>query len=204
MNPQQHAIDTYRNAFLQHGDAPEALLWSPEGQQWRFEKLLDIAGFNQHKRAEGSNILEIGCGLGHLYPLLVEKYGAVDYTGIDIVPELIAHAVTNNPGAQFECRDVLTSPLEKKFDFVFISGVFNAPFRQDSNAFMQALLSSAFATCNKALCFNFTSTHVNFVSDDTNYFDPQWVLAEVLSKMSPQVEVHHHYRNCDVAVCVRR
>jgi len=204
MNPQQHAIETYRNAFLQHGDAPEALLWSSEGQQWRFEKLLDIAGFNKQKPDEGNSILEIGCGLGHLYPLLVEQYGAVNYTGIDIVPELIAHASANHPGAQFVCRDVIASPMEKQFDFVFISGVFNAPYRTDSKAFMEALLTSAFAACSKALCFNFTSTHVNFTSEDANYFDPQWVLSEALNKMSRNLEVHHHYRNCDVAVCVRR
>ena len=204
MNPHQHAIEIYRNAFIKHGDSPESLLWSAEGQQWRFEKLLDIAGFNQQRPEKGSSILEIGCGLGHLYPLLVEKYGPVDYTGIDIVPELIAHASASHSEAQFVCRDVIASPLEKQFDVVLISGVFNAPYRQDSNVFMESLLTSAFAACSKTLCFNFTSSHVNFISEETNYFDPQWVLTRMLEKMSRKVEVHHHYRNCDVAVCVRR
>lgn len=204
MANQDHVIESYRRSFRQHGDTAEALQWSPEGQRWRFEKLLDMAASASGHSLKGQRLLEIGCGLGHLYPMLRESLGATDYTGIDIVPELIEHAMQAYPGAKFECRNVFEKPLPQEFDFVFISGVFNAPFREDSQEFLTSMLEHAFAAARIGLAFNFTSSHVNFVSPDTNYFNPDWVLGEVLKKLSKKVLMHHHYRNCDVAVCVCR
>lgn len=201
---QKNVVESYRKSFQQHGDAPEALQWSVEGQRWRFDKLLEVASRATGQGLAGKRILEIGCGLGHLYPLLQAEIGAVDYCGIDIVPELISHARERFPGANFECRDIFQFPLPQEFDFVFISGVFNAPFRNDSQAFMSAMLQHAFSAARIALAFNFTSSHVNFASEGANYFAPQWVLSEVLEKLSKKVHMDHHYRNCDVAVCVSR
>jgi hypothetical protein len=131
-------------------------------------------------------------------------FGKADYTGIDIVPEMIAHAKASYPDAIFECRDIFENPIIESFDYVFISGVFNAPPRRDNREFLKAMVAHAFAACRIGLAFNFTSSHVNFVSEGTNYFDPCWVLSEVLEKLSNKVVMHHHYRNCDVAVFVYR
>lgn len=200
----ESVIESYRNSFRQHGDTAEALQWSPEGQRWRFDKLLEIASDTSGQILQGKRILEIGCGLGHLYSLLCEKFSDVDYTGIDIVPELIDHAQAAHPSATFECRDIFHSPIKQEFDYVFISGVFNAPFRADSQSFMAAMLTHAFDAARVGLAFNFTSSHVNFLSEEANYFAPEWVLLEVLSNLSKKVRMDHHYRNCDVAVCVCR
>ncbi len=204
LQDQTSVIESYRQSFLRYGNAPEALQWSAEGQRWRFDKLIEIAANASTHNLQDARLLEIGCGLGHLYPLLRASYGDVDYTGIDIVPELIEHARSAFPKAKFECRDIFQSPLEEKFDFGFISGVFNAPYRKDSREFMIAMLKSVFAACRVGLAFNFTTSHVNFISEGTNYFDPEWVLAEVLANLSKKVILHHHYHNCDVAVYIYR
>lgn len=201
---QDYVINSYRRTFQQYGDAPEAVQWSAEGARWRFDKLLEIAKTAPGEGLEGKRLLEIGCGLAHLYPLIRESVGSVDYTGIDIVPELIAHAQAAYPEATFECRDIFQSPLTDSFDYVFISGVFNAPLREDSKEFLSGMIAHAFAACRIGLAFNFTSSHVNFVSEGANYYDPCWVLSEVLGKLSKKVVMHHHYRNCDVAVQVYR
>lgn len=206
MNPDAEArtIAAYRQAFLVHGDAPEALLWSPEGQRWRLDKLVEMALALPFTAGQQPTVLDVGCGLGHLYPLLRERMGEIAYTGIDVVPELIEHARRSHPAARFRVCDLSAGPLDESYDFVFISGVFNAPARADAEAFMSALLAGAFRSCHRAMCFNFTSRHVNFTSEDANYFDPGWVLNELAAKLSPAIEIHHHYRNCDVAVCVRK
>lgn len=197
-------IEVYRDAFLTHGDAPESLLWSAEGQRWRFDKLVEIARLPAEIHDREIRVLEVGCGLGHFYPLLRETLGKVDYTGVDIVPDLIGHANRKYPEARFLLQDIVATPLAETFDYVFISGVFNAPARDDSEAFISALLASAFSCCTEAMCFNFTSSFVNFLSEDTNYFNPGQVLNELATNLSGKIELHHHYRNCDVAVCVRR
>lgn len=201
---QANVIESYRRSFQQHGDQPEALQWSEEGQKWRFEKLVDMAAFATGQALKGKRILEIGCGLGHFYPYLTRFFGDVDYTGVDIVPELVCRAMELRPGAKFECRNIFERPIGQDFDFVFISGVFNAPYREDGKEFFEKMLEYAFSSAKLSLVFNFTSTNVNFVSPDTNYFDPEWVLHLILTRISKKVVMSHHYKNCDVAVCVSR
>lgn len=202
---QNYVIESYRRTFLQYGDSPEAVQWSAEGQRWRFDKLLELACASAPGGSlRGMRLLEVGCGLGHLYPLLRASFGDARYTGIDIVPDMIEHAKAAYPDATFECRDIFQSPLPREYDFVFISGVFNAPPREDIQGFAARMLFSAYAGARTALVFNFTSSHVNFVSEGMNYLDPVWVLSEVLANLSKKVVMHHHYRNCDVVMCVYR
>ena len=201
---QDYVIESYRKTFLEYGVTPEALQWSPEGQRWRFDKLIEIITSKAEFNLNGKRLLEIGCGLGHLYPFLKTSFGEVDYTGIDIVPEFIDNARQLHHDAIFECRDIINAPFAQDFDFVFISGVFNSPFREDSKQFMIELLNSAYQACKISVAFNFTSSYVNFTSPNHNYFDPDWVLLKVLSNLSRKVQMSHHYRNCDVAVCVSR
>jgi len=201
---QNHVIESYRQSFLKYGNTPEALKWSPEGQRWRFEKLIEMIDHSHSIDSKNKKFLEVGCGLGHLYPLLKSKYGNVDYTGIDIVPELVEHAQSIYPDAKFECRDLIKYPLKEDYDFGFISGVFNAPHRDNSLDFMTALLKNTFAACRVSLVFNFTSSHVNKIDPDTNYFDPIEILTEIFSGISKKASMHHHYKNCDVAILINR
>ncbi len=200
-NANDTVIDAYRKTFALYGDAPESVMWSSESQQWRFDKLLEMSGIKSRAFQAPPRVLEVGCGLGHLYPTLTQIVGEVQYTGIDIVPELVAHATNAYPDARFICQDICEKPLDEKFQFVFISGLFNCPFRADSATFMPALLQSAFNACTIAMAFNFISSHVNFKSENTNYFDPQEVLGHTL-KITKKTTMDHHYRNCDVAIAL--
>lgn len=201
---QDYVIDSYRDTFFKYGDSPEALQWSNNGQRLRFNKLIKMVENAGGGNLGGKSILEVGCGLGHLYPLLLSSHPKIDFTGIDIVPELIEYAKSAYPQAKFLCRDIFQQPFEGEFDFGFISGVFDAPYREDNKSFIVEMLKAAFAACRIGLAFNFTSSYVNFLSPDSNYFDPSWVLSEVLENLSKKVIVEHHYYNCDVAVYVWR
>ena len=91
----QFIKDNYRNLFLKDGSGPEVGQWSAEGQLFRFEKLIQIGNLS------GSRVLDLGCGIGDLYPYLLERFENIDYTGIDIVPELVAYADQKYPKAKF-------------------------------------------------------------------------------------------------------
>ncbi|MBV8784844.1 MAG: hypothetical protein JOZ67_11710, partial [Gammaproteobacteria bacterium] len=47
------------------------------------------------------------------YPYLIEKFGQVDYTGIDLVPEMARLASQKYPQARFLCRDLAADPLDE-------------------------------------------------------------------------------------------
>src|SRR6266849_3227319 len=112
-------VSDYRGRFQKYGDAPESVGMSSEGQRFRFQKLMEIGDLRKRR------ILDLGCGIGDFYPLLVEKFGELDYTGIDLVREMVDFAAKKYPRARFLCRDLFADDLAETLDYVFISTVFN-------------------------------------------------------------------------------
>jgi 2-polyprenyl-3-methyl-5-hydroxy-6-metoxy-1,4-benzoquinol methylase len=73
--------------------------------------------FCDEVRIENAAILEIGCGPGNITKHLLSKRPDFIITGIDVAPNMIGLAKTNNPKAGFEvmdCREIDT--LQSKFD----------------------------------------------------------------------------------------
>ena len=190
-------IATFRSYLSQHGNGPEATGMSLEGQRFRFAKLSEIADLKDRR------VLDLGCGLGDFYPFLVERFGRVDYTGIDLVPESIALSAQKYPQARFLCRNLFSDGLDETFDYVLLSAVFNNAMPR-SDEFMKELLTLAFQRCSRALGFNFISTHVNFVDAGMAYHDPTQVLDFCIKTLTRKVTLFHQYERCDVAVFAYR
>ena len=193
----QAIIDNYRNLYLKHGNGPQVAQWSPEGQRFRFGKLLEIGDL------KGATILDLGCNLGGLYPVLRDKFGHVIYTGIDIVPEIIAAAKCSHPDARFLCLDVLDEQFDETFDYVLISGMFNNAMPAGSE-FLKQMVARAYQSCTKGIGFNFTSSRVNFQDVGMQYHDPIEIFRFCLDALTTKVSFHHHYERCDVAVFAYR
>src|SRR5205814_1284729 len=158
-------IGFYRDLFQKHGNSSETAGASAEGQLFRFAKLAEIADLKNQR------ILDLACGIGDFYPYLVQRFGTIAYTGIDIVPETVAYAARKYPQARFQCRDIQSDGIDGTFDYVLISMLFNNNI-PDGDGFMREMLALAFRHCSKGMAFNFTSTHANFLDDDRAYHDP--------------------------------
>lgn len=193
----QDIIHTFRGLFFRHGEASESGGWSPAGQSFRFEKLTQISDL------QGRRVLDLGCGIGDLYPFLLSKFGNVDYTGIDIVPEVIEFASQKYPGARFQCLDLLQDEFDESFDYVLMSGVFNKAI-PGCTGFLREMVFAAFQRCTMGLGFNFTSSHVNYTQPEMAYHDPIVVFDFCLCELSPKISLHHHYERHDVAIFVYR
>lgn len=66
---------------------------------------------------EKSKLLEIGCGPGNISKYISSKIPNLDIFGIDIAPNMIEIAKTNNQNAKFkvmDCREINT--LDEKYD----------------------------------------------------------------------------------------
>jgi SAM-dependent methyltransferase len=189
----------YQELFQRHGDTALATQMSSEGQRFRFRKLFEIGDL------AGASILDLGCGIGAMYPALRETLGnrPFRYEGIDVVPEMIAHARVKYPGVRFRCVDLLSETVADRYDYVLMSVVFNNAI-VDATAFMERLLEAAFGLCRVGLGFNFLSTHVNFSEPTMAYHDPSRVLDFCIRRLSRKVTMAHHYERCDVSVFVYR
>jgi SAM-dependent methyltransferase len=190
-------IANYRGLFQKYGGAPEAAQMSADGQRFRFLKLMEIADLRNRR------VLDLGCGIGDFYPFLIEKFDQLDYTGIDLVPEMVDFAAKKYPKARFLCRDISKDGLDESFDYVLASVVFNNAM-PDCDAYMRELLTLAFKHCTLGLGFNFISSHVNFTDAELAYHDPAEVLDFCIRHLTRKVLMHHHYERADVAVFAYR
>ena len=187
----------YRTLFAAHGDAPMGAQMSREGQRFRFRKLFEIGDL------AGKSVLDVGCGLGAMYPDLVERFPTARYEGIDVVPEMIACAEAKHPEVRFRVADLLEGPIAERYDYVLLSVVFNNAM-PDPTGFLESLIARAWEHAGIGLGFNFLSTHVNFSEPSMAYHDPGRVLDFCIRRLSRRVRLEHHYERCDVAVFVYR
>ena len=188
-------IEKYTGLLASEGDSPAAIQMSSEGQEFRFKKLLDIGCL------EGRRILDIGCGRGDFYPYLKKSVDDVKYTGVDIVPDLVQLANNKYPEARFLCKDLIEELWDEKFDYIFISMVFNHKL-DEMHDLMKVLLKRSFNMCSIGLGFNFVSSYVNYPHDNGTTHDPVSVFEYCIKELSNKVNVYHHYDRCDVGVFV--
>ncbi|MES1165047.1 MAG: class I SAM-dependent methyltransferase, partial [Verrucomicrobiota bacterium] len=153
MNADARLAAHYRSLVLAHGAAPAGAQMSAAGQQFRFDKLLEVCAL------DGLSVLDLGCGPGALYPVLRARWPGAIYTGVDVVPEMVAAAREAHPGVPFRIGDLRARPLAETFDVVVASALFNNQ-RADSHAFLRQMLAAAWAHCRRALAFNFISNRV--------------------------------------------
>jgi len=189
--------DHYRARFLAHGDDPLAAQMSREGQRFRFLKLFEIGDL------DAASVLDVGSGLGDMYPFLRERFPRARYEGIDVVPEMVACASAKYLGVRFRTVDLLETDVPERYDYVLLSVVFNNAIAHPTD-FLEQLVGRAFALCTKGLAFNFLSIHHNFAEPSLAYHDPARVLDHCVRRLSPRVRMEHHYERCDVVVYVYR
>jgi SAM-dependent methyltransferase len=186
--PNQQVVRDFFQLHVQlYGDDWRALGWqSHYTQQRRFAVLADI-GPLAHKR-----VLDVGCGLGHLYEYLQTQGIPVTYTGYDLLPDMIKRARQRFPEVHFEVRDVLQGLGEERFDYILSSGAFNVNFGDNIRAVQQVLRDMA-QHCTKGVAINFLKRTVD-ASDDPifQYYHPQEMLA-FCQTLCPRVRLHEGY-----------
>ncbi|MBO4206015.1 class I SAM-dependent methyltransferase [Micromonospora echinofusca] len=60
----------------------------------------DLAFIGRHLAGRPGTVLDLGCGPGHITDYL--RSSGVDATGIDLVPEFVAHARATHPDGRYE------------------------------------------------------------------------------------------------------
>ena len=174
-------VESYRKQFKKHGYSPMALGWTKGKQDIRFEVLTSF--FN----LENKSILDLGCGFGDLNRYIREKITKnFSYTGIDVVPEFISKAIEmkkSDDDSKFLLGDFISTNLDKKFDIVLGSGIFNHKFSKgNNNEFIKNALFKAYDSAIEGVAFDFLTNRVEYELPHAYYSDPREVLALGLLK----------------------
>ena len=181
-------IKHYQSLLAEHGESALALQYADrETQNARFAVLAKVA-------KELGSVLDVGCGLCHLYGYLRENGFTGSYLGTDIVPEFVqmsSQALSKDPDAD----SVLLSAeedLPRGYDFVLLSGVFNNTM-PDNERFMKSVLKKMFSAAQKGIAFNAMSTFVDYMDDGLYYADPLDVLKFCKTELGGHPVLRHDY-----------
>lgn len=177
----------YQSLLQKHGPSPQAVQYSDAAtQSARFAVLAEIA-------PDLGTVLDVGCGLGHLYPFLKSRGHTGQYHGVDIVPEFVDYAnaaMAGDPSAKAS----LIAPQDPlpPCDHALLSGVFNN--RMDDNwGFMTSTLRRMWAAAKHGIAFNAMTNHVDYLDDDLFYVDPMKVFAFCKSELGGHPSLRHDY-----------
>ena len=186
--PNQQVVRDFFQLHMQlYGDDWRALGWqSHYTQQRRFAVLAEV-GPLAHKR-----VLDVGCGLGHLYEYLQAQGIPVTYTGYDLLPDMIKRARQRFPEVHFEVQDVLQGLGEERFDYILSSGAFNVNFGDNIHA-VQQVLRDMVQHCTEGVAINFLKRTAD-ASDDPifQYYHPRDMLA-FCQTLCPRVRLREGY-----------
>ena len=145
----QRIVNRHRNAYNSHGFKAHALNWSSKEYQYLlFDVLFDIGV------EPGSSVLDFGCGFGDLCGYFAEKGIEIDYTGIDLSPELLNEARHRNSGATLFEGDLFElDPAPQSFDYTFASGSLSEPL-EDGGDYTRRTIAKLYESSRKGCAFN--------------------------------------------------
>lgn len=178
-----------------HGATVLAVDWGSEAsQRARFEVLTAIGPLGH------SRVLDVGCGLGDLWPFVKALAPSVDYEGWDINPRMVAAAAARFPEARFRTVDIAAGDAPgERVDWVLASGIF---YLRDE-AFLASAVERLFARCRRGVAFNTLSAWARQREPGEFYADPARVL-DVCRALGGRVTLRHDYLPHDFTVYLYR
>ena len=194
LTAEQHlVVNRYTGLVKKHGFSYQSLDWgSRASQQARFQVLCDVGAL------KGKSILDVGCGLCDFYQYLCDQNVEVDYHGTDITSEMIIESKKKYPALNLEVRDIVKSPIERKYDYVFSSGVF-AYMPEKKYAF--ELIEAMHHQAKLATSFNSLSSWASDKTDGELSLDPSETL-QFCKKISSKLVLRHDYMPHDFSLYV--
>jgi ubiquinone/menaquinone biosynthesis C-methylase UbiE len=181
--------ERYKERLLKYGPGIQALASGTEDRRAiRFDILTEIG------IKEGSSVLDVGCGLADFYTHLAANGINVQYTGIDIVPELIEAAQTKHPDLDLQFRDLQEEPFpESSFDYVVCSQVFNLGLGADKNdTLVKDMLRNMYHTARQGVAVDLLTSYVDFKQDHLHYYQPEEIFSYA-KQLTRRLTLRHDY-----------
>ncbi len=177
MTPEQRQriVARHRDAVMRHGYHHNALYWSSrEIQELRFQVLSEIG------IVSGDSVLDVGCGFADFYRYLQRNGIEVQYTGIDLSPDLLKKGGELSPEIELFTGDLFDfSPPAESYDYVTLSGALAEPMR-DEGDYAKRVLKTCYNACRKGFAFNLLNGDNEWIASrhDLQSFTPaeikQW------------------------------
>jgi len=196
----QRLIERHRYSFAEHGYAPESLYWgSREEQEIYFETLTEIGII------AGDSLLDVGCGFADLDSWLKARNLPVDYTGIDISPDILEKGIEGNPELNLRQGEIFDFDWQpQSFDWVLLSGTLNWDLG-DNGAYALRVIEAMFRLCSKGVAFNMLDKrHIDETALAALFaYNPQEIL-NFCTEITPYCQLRDDYHDHDFTIYMRR
>lgn len=166
----------------------------PASQQIKFNIISQVCDFS------GKSVLDVGCGFADFSVFLENKFGNVDYTGVDISPSMIKIAQEKHPGKNIFLKNILEEDAGGPYDIVTANGIFYL-LGENAERISKELIRKMFSLANEAIVFNSLSIYAPNKEEGEYYADPSEVL-RFCQSLSPWVVLRHEYHPNDFTVYV--
>jgi hypothetical protein len=198
-------IRIYKDNFLQNADSSLGTFQNDRATQYmRFEHILkpflEILD-------EKTTFHDFGCGSCDMYHYLQTRNIKVDYSGTEVIQEMIDYAQTKYPGIKLYNRDVLKEEVTDKYDIVVFSGGLYFPGavpKEEWKEFVFKIIDKMFEMSTIGISFNLLTTYCDYTTDNLFYLDPKEILDYCIRKHSRFVNLEHGYPLYEWTVSVFR
>ena len=191
----------YQHTFKQHGASPQGVDWKDQQSlNLRYEKLLQVIESKpQHATV---SLLDVGCGYGGLLAYIINAKMHIDYTGIDIVPEMIQYATSKFKNSNhlathtFINQNIFRLPTDKTFDYVICNGICTQQINisiPEMDQFSYSLLKKMFALAKYGIATNFITPKVNFMHKNVYYKNFYELINFCQTELSTLFKIDHSY-----------
>ena len=191
----------YEKCFMEYGDSCRGVDWpnEPDAQK-RYKVMLDVIGYDRSGTDDSrSRIMDLGCGLGHLYRYMTTHGIPHEYIGVDISDVFVAECRKKYPYVVFRRADILKDNLDMitpEPDYIIMNGVFtercSVPY-DDMMEYFKSMLIRAFELCKKGIAFNVMSKNVDWERDDLFHLPLSDLSSFITGNLSRRFVIRNDY-----------
>lgn len=186
----------YQRTFAEHGCTPAGVDWgTDESVRRRNHAMLQLIR-NDLDQPVKPSLLDVGCGYAGLLEQANRDGVAMDYHGIDVVPEMTDAAMQRHPSAAFRTIDLFEIEDDERYDYLICNGILTQKLdasQLEMQAYAKRLITRLYHHCRRGIAFNVMSSRVNYMADNLFYWSPLESLAFCSGELSSSVGLDHHY-----------
>lgn len=204
----QRIILRHKAAIERYGYQPFALFWKGKDvQDLRFSLFLDWMETNPPSLPENvlPSVLDVGCGFADLYKYFNNHGLVVDYTGLDVCPDMTFAAGNMHPDVTLLTGELFDFDLtDNSYDWVLLSGALNE-IVDDTGDYAFSVIRKMYNLSKHGVAFNLLNQAQawTFQAQDLMSFDADKVKS-YCQTFCPHVEVRMDYLPNDFTVFLHK
>ncbi|MCP4162775.1 MAG: class I SAM-dependent methyltransferase, partial [Deltaproteobacteria bacterium] len=157
---------------------------------------------------DSHKILDVGCGLGNLLEHLKDAHENPDYTGVDILEDMIIKAREVHPEANFLTVDIFANEIfgENSFNTIYSSGIFNINMGNNRD-FLHDAVKLFLKLADKTIIFNLLHHNSPDIDNTYYYFSPDEVfrmIEDMNNESIKSIKIVEHYLKNDFTIILEK